>query len=372
MALIERALSDAGVNVTTLTTNHGLSKQGNSPRGPFSEAANGATRIFFHEWMRWYKVAPGFVPYLARHITSFDVVHIHALFSFSSTIAAWFARIYGVPFVIRPLGALAAYGMQNRRRSLKKLSLIWIEGPNLRAAAAIQFTSGVEMDEAKKLGQTLRGVVIPLGVEIDVVEPDTDLHLQYPALRNRHVVLFLSRIDPKKNVEALIDAFASREELKRTSVLLIAGSGKPTYVSSLKAQARALGLDDCIVWLGHLAGARKAAAFGAADVFVLPSLSENFGIAAVEAMLAGLPCVLSPGVAVAREAAAANAAMLAEPEASAVAHAIVELLHQGGKAGPMGPLARAHALACYSPRVMAGSLIELYDEVSSVRNIRIG
>ena len=365
LELMERSLSEAGVSVTTLTTDHDLIISGNSSHASFAEPRKASTRILVPVWSSWYKVAPGLVTYLVRNIKSFDVLHIHALFSFPSTVAAWMARTYRIPYVIRPLGTLSEYGIQNRRRLVKKLSLPWIEGPNLRAAAAVHFTSIVEMEQAHSLGLAFRGVVIPLGVEIDDLRPSKDLYAGYPGIKNRRVILFLSRLDPKKNIEALIDAFASRDELRRTSVLLVAGSGDPTYVSSLKARARLARLDDCIIWLGHLTGAHKSAAFAMADVFVLPSFSENFGIAAVEAMLAGLPCVLSPNVAVAREAAMAGAAMLAEPEPSAIAQAIVELLRQRGKKGPMGALARAHALASYSTAVAARRLIDLYADVSS-------
>lgn len=350
IALMERALSAAGVDVTTLTTDHDLgSEESGAPT-----SINDVSRVYARKWTRWYKIAPGMIFYLARHIDEFDVVHIHALFSFSSTVAAWMARWRGIPYVIRPLGTLGAWGAQNRRRFLKRLSLAQIEGPNLRAAAAVHFTSREEQAEAAALGLSLHGVVIPLGVADDAA----------PVARasvGRPTVLFLSRLDPKKNVETLIDAFVGNQELRDAAVLRVAGDGVPAYVDTLKARARAGGLADGVEWLGHVSGERKTAALAQADLFVLPSFSENFGIAAVEAMLAGLPCILSPGVAVAGPAAEAGAVLSVKPLPTALANAMLDLLRRPEEARELGARARAFALSTFSSKSMADKLVGLYN-----------
>lgn len=120
-----------------------------------------AKRVYVRKWFEFYKIAPGLVPWLLRHVNCFDVVHIHALFSFSSVASALIARLRGVPYVVRPLGTLANYGISQRRPLLKRLSLAFIEGPILRHAAALHFTSESERDEARALGVPIRCVVIP-------------------------------------------------------------------------------------------------------------------------------------------------------------------------------------------------------------------
>jgi glycosyltransferase involved in cell wall biosynthesis len=220
----------------------------------------------------------------------------------------------GVPYIVRPLGSLSSYGLRMRRRRLKALSLDLVESRILRNAAAVHFTSKSECEEAQSLGLSFRGIVIPLGVEQEPTGSPVRLRAAYPVLTGRRVVLFLSRLDPKKNIEALIDAMVLSNTLKQSTVLVIAGNGAPAYVDSLKARAAAAGVADHIVWLGHVEGAQKSAALAIADVFVLPSFSENFGIAAVEAMLAGLPCVLGQGVAIATEIARAGAGLAVTPD----------------------------------------------------------
>ena len=234
----------------------------------------------------------------------------------------------GVPYVVRPLGTLGSYGMRVRRHRLKRLSTALIESRILQRAAAVHFTSRTELEEAEGLGLAMRSVVIPLGVEREDAGPWA--RVADEALVGRRVILFLSRLDPKKNLEALIDAVASSQMLRSSCALLIAGAGEPSYVGSLKARAAAAGLSDRIAWLGHVEGAQKRSAFSTADVFVLPSFSENFGIAAVEALLSGVPCVLGKGVAVASEVERAGGGLAITPEPAPMARALERVLSDEG------------------------------------------
>ena len=372
VALMERALTTVGVAVTTLTTDDATA---DSPFGadarPFR--IDGARRIAVHRWTDTYKVAPGLVTYLLRNVRAFDVVHIHAVFSFASTTAAWIARGAGIPYIVRPLGTLGDYGITQRRRRLKQLSLALIEGPMLRHAAAVQFTSRMEMDEVLRLGLACRGVVVPLGIEAEpeIAAQPRSLAVDHPELAGRRVILFLSRLDPKKNVEALLDAFAASDDLQRTSTLVIAGGGRPDYVAALHARARALSIGDRVLWLGHVEGARKAAALAAADIFVLPSFSENFGIAAVEAMLAGVPPILTPGVAIAREAAAAGGAVVAGTDAPALTRAMLDLIGDESRRSAIGARARQFALDTWSSAAMAERLVALYRDAAASKGKRV-
>jgi glycosyltransferase involved in cell wall biosynthesis len=363
IGIMERALSAAGVEVTTLTTDHDIKPDGGA--GP-PAAVNGAHRIYARKRLHIYKVAPGLVPHLMRAVQTHDVVHIHALFSFATTAAAWAARRAGVPYIVRPLGSLAGYGLRERRPRLKRLSLALVEGPILRAAAAVHFTSRAELEEAQAIGVPMRGVVIPLGVDADAGPPAPPL--QHAALAGRRVILFLSRLDPMKNLEAVIDAVAASPMLRGSCALVIAGTGDAGYVAKLKGRAAAAGILDHTLWLGHVEGAQKQAAFAAADVFALPSFMENFGIAAVEALLAGVPCVLGEGVAIAAAMEQAGAGLRVPPEASAVAQALEHVLGAGpALACTMALRAKELAETEFSTAAMAERLIALYEEVRGVR-----
>lgn len=361
---MERALVAAGVAVTTATTDDAGPGRRLTAEAQASPV-NGAKRIYCRKWLEFYKVAPAIIPWLWRNMRSFDVVHIHALFSFSSTVAAFAARWRGVPYVVRPLGTLTAYGVTRRRALLKRISLAALESSILRHAAAVHFTTQAEWDEAELLGIPLRGVVIPLGLVPDIPGDPERMLATHPQLRQQLVVLYLSRLDPKKNVEGLLAAFALMASHRSDVALLIAGDGEPVYVESLVSRARSLGVDSRVVWLGHVEGERKAAALGVADIFVLPSFSENFGIAAVEAMQAGLPCVLSRNVAIATEVQDAGAGLVVEPDSGAIAKALNELLADSARRCDLGRQGQELAKHKYSVDAMAGCLTQLYRRVAS-------
>jgi glycosyltransferase involved in cell wall biosynthesis len=326
---------------------------------------------FRRQW-RLGKPSMPMARWLARHIDRYDVVHVHALFSFASEVAAWLARRRRVPYVIRPLGVLNRYGMTGRRPWLKRLWLRLLSGPLLRDAAAVHFTSQQEADEAAALGIPMRGVVIPLGVALPVPGDPEVLLSRFPTLRGARVLLFLSRLDPKKNLEALIDALAEVAPRARDLRLLVCGSGEADYVASLRARVDERGVADRTVWAGAVEGSEKASALALADLFVLPSHSENFGIAVVEAMAAGVPVVVSNGIPLADRIVGAGAGWRCGTDAASVGAAIRQALGPAVDRQAIGERARELVRAEYSVAAMGRRLEALYGEIVANREPPLG
>jgi glycosyltransferase involved in cell wall biosynthesis len=363
MREMSTALASAGMHILVATTDDdGPGRHRKFPLGVPVQGGDGLT-IYFSKWLDFYKVAPGLAWWMIFNVRRFDVVHIHALFSFTSIAAALVARWKHVPYVIRPLGTLSHYGVTRRRPLLKRLSLLLLERRILRDASAVHFTSRLEQDEADALGIRMRGVVIPLGIQPPDPGDGASPTAHFPSLEHARYVLFLSRLDPKKNVEALLRAFVRVRASHPAVKLLVAGGGAPAYVSALHALAHQLGLSDAVCWAGHIEGTRKAIALLGAEVFVLPSFSENFGIAAVEALMAGRPCVLARGVAIAQEVADAGAGVLVEPTTDSIAMALANLLQDAPARSAMSARAAELGRTQYSAQAMAAKLLKLYEEV---------
>jgi glycosyltransferase involved in cell wall biosynthesis len=363
LRLMEQSLCAAGIEMTVLTTDdNGPASRFES--GSYPAASAGAERIYCRKWLDFYLVAPAMLSWLRKHVRDFDVVHIHALFSFASVLAALMARRRGVPYVVRPLGTLTRYGITERRPLAKRLSLALLERRILERAAAVHFTSHAELEEAKLLNAPFKGVVIPLGLDLSAEPAVKDLRHDYPCLHNRVVLLYLSRLDPKKNIEGLLKAFSTLEPRRNGLALLIAGAGQPSYTACLKSLADSLGLDEEVIWLGHVEGDEKAAVFAAADLFVLPSLSENFGIAAVEALRAGLPCVLGRGVAIAAEVESSGAGVSVNQDAESIARGIDILIRDAKLRRSMGERGPKLAEKAYSQSAMTERLIGLYQTIA--------
>ncbi len=274
--------------------------------------------------------------------------------------AALAARMRGVPYIVRPLGTLNAYGVTRRRPSLKWLSLRLVERHVLANAAAVHFTSQAEWEEAKVTGISMRGVVVPLGVSGPLATEISEL--PFAVNGDRKVILFLSRLDAKKNVEGLLRAYACVRERHPNTLLVIAGDGTPSYVAHLKYLAITLGVDDATIWTGHIEGAKKWGVLKRADIYVLPSFSENFGIAVAEALIVGRPCVIARGVAIAQMIAEAGAGLVTEPEPDDIAEKIDRLLDDAALRSDASR--RAAVLAReFSPETMVARLMDVYGRV---------
>jgi glycosyltransferase involved in cell wall biosynthesis len=362
---IARALKAVDVDVTIATTDD----DGDDARlgVPIGERVDedGAGVYYFRRDILPYKVSVGLARWLRSNVSKFDVVHVHALFSFSSTTAAHYAHHKGVPYMIRPLGVLNRYGLENRRPVLKKLTMPLIENRILRHSATIHYTSEAEKREASEVSAEIamhRAAVIALPIEREIGEAD-ELRRAFPQIQNKRVILFLSRIDPKKGIELLLDAFAKVSQQLSGVALVIAGKGEANYTAALRQRSKELKIDNNVIWAGHLEGALKAAAFAAADVFVLPSYSENFGIAAGEAMACGIPTIVTEGVAVSEEIRANEAGIVISTEAHEVASAIYRMLTDLELAGRLSANAKRLAAGRYSLEAIGAQLRNLYDRI---------
>jgi len=366
LPVMERALAAAGIEVTVATTDDdGPGRHADVPLGQAVKTA-GSTRYYFRKQTEFYKCSRPLSRWVADHVTDFDLVHVHALFSHTSNSAARSACRRDIPYVIRPLGVLNRWGMRHRRRWLKWLSFHCVERPILRRAAAMHYTSRVEKIEAEQAGATARAAVIPLGIELAGFEnlPGPDLFLaRFPEAAGRSLVLFLSRLDAKKGLDLLLPAFASVKRIHPQARLVVAGDGEETLCRHLKSEAQRLGLKDDIIWPGFLRGAEKLSAFAAATVFVLPSYSENFGIALVEAMAAGVPCVTTEGVAVAEDIRERGAGWVVPPDTAPLAQALTLALGDDDARIRKAASARRLAHERFSSAAMGSALSGLYAEL---------
>lgn len=363
---IAAGLAAAGAEVHIAATDDDGDGRAAVPLGaPLREG--GATCWYFPRQSRRYTASLPLAAWLARRVAGFDVVHAHALFSFAPLAAAAAARARGVPYIVRPLGTLSPYGL-GRRRLAKAAALRLLDGPALRGAAAVHFTSEQERREADALGLAGRAAVLPLPVE----PPAGDAALLAATFRARHarldgraVALFLGRLDPKKGLGLLLPALAAARAGGASLSLVVAGAGEPAYEAGLRALAGGLGLDEAAVaWPGFLAGAEKAAALAGADLFALPSRAENFALAAAEAMAAGLPLLLSDQVGIHDEAAAAGAALVAPRAVEPLAAALALLASDPARRAAMGAAGRRLAAERYAPAAVAASLLALYRRVA--------
>lgn len=213
------------------------------------------------------------------------VVHDHGLWLPSNRAAALAARALRGPFVLSPKGMLSKRAL---RVSRAKKALAWplYQRQTLRQADAFAVTSEGETEDLRRLGFYQPAAVIRYGVDVPapVAAPPAD---------GPRTALFLSRLHPIKGLPDLVAAWAAvRPEGWR---LVIAGPDEVGHQAEVERQVQVAGLGGAVSFAGPVADAAKWDAYRAADLFVLPTHSENFGIVVAEALAAGLPVLTTRG-----------------------------------------------------------------------------
>ncbi|HVW70338.1 MAG TPA: glycosyltransferase [Steroidobacteraceae bacterium] len=325
-----KALQNRNVHSELVTTNEdGLHKLMDVPFGGFVRCGGHRVRYFPARGDRYTTSWP-LARWLLAHVRDYDVVHVHGLFRFAPVVAAHTALLRGVPYVLTLHNTLGEWGLRNRRRILKRLSIGLIEGRMIDGASIVHLCSCDELSQVtqvRRLGERSR--VFPLGVDVSPAAdgaPDEDVAKHLERLAGRSVVLFLSRIHEIKGVDRLLEAFAAVRRARPDAILAIAGTGSPQLVAGLREQARRLGIADSTMWLGFVQGQQKQQLFASAQVFVLPSHSENFGYAVVEAMEAGLPVITTRNVPAGQFVLDANAGIVYDGSTAQLQQGILKIL----------------------------------------------
>jgi glycosyltransferase involved in cell wall biosynthesis len=256
--------------------------------------------------------------------------------------------------------------MKNRHRWAKKLSFTLIESRILARAASIHYASEQEQLDALRLGVVQKSAVIPNAVDVHDNSSSNSFgrfRAKFPQLNGRIVLLFLSRLDPIKGLDLLLPAFAKVRQQYPELTLVLAGNGDPQFAFSLRQEAIRLGIASDILWAGFLDDKEKWMAMADADLFVLPSYSENFGIAVVEAMAHGLPVLITDRVDIHPEIDEHNAGFVTKCTPQSLAEALELLVVKSELRKEMGDNARRLVQEKYSLRTVGNQLVKLYENV---------
>jgi glycosyltransferase involved in cell wall biosynthesis len=363
---LSAALASQGAEVTVLTTN----SNGDAGQPPLDVPLNQPVeqdgyqiRYFRCSPFRRYKFSLDLLRWLWQHTSEFDVAHIHALFSPISTAAATIARHKKLPYILRPLGTLDPLDLRKKRRA-KQVYAALLERHNLAGAAGIHFTSDREAQISECFGVQTRDLVIPLGVTPMVMPPKGQARRQFGIPDDRPLVLFMSRIDPKKGLNLLIPSLETLlEEFNFHFVLAGTNSQDPDYERQIVEQIKASPLSSHSAIAGFVTGELKVALLQDADLFVLPSYYENFGIVVAEAMVAGTPVVISDQVYICDEVRDAKAGWVCSCEVEALTRVLREALQDVAEQQRRGENARNYALNHYSWDAIARFTLNAYERI---------
>ncbi len=220
-------------------------------------------------------------------LTSADLVHNHGLWLLPNIDAGWSAGKARKPLIVAPRGMLGAAAL---RFSYMKKRVFWhlAQRRMLEGAACLHATSEQEYEEIRTVGLKAPVAIVPNGVDLSPPQASS------PGSRPRRTVLYLGRLHPKKGLTVLVHAWARLEAAHADWDLRIVGPSEKGYLEELRALALRLRVQR-VSFDGPRFGAEKTEAYRNADLYVLPTLNENFAMTVAEALAAEVPVIASKG-----------------------------------------------------------------------------
>lgn len=309
----------------------------------------------------------GLAKALPNLISKADIVHLHMVWEFPVLAAAKIAKKLGKPYILRPCGMLDKWSLSQSAWK-KNIYKFLFASSILDNAAAIHFTLEGEKNNSWCGSNAKKRFVLPIGLSASEYQDLPERHAffkRFPKLKGRRVVLFLGRVHAKKQPHILIRAFKKVYTSNPDIHLVIAGPGEKDYVAELKRLTKELKINGNVTFTGMLVGNAVHEAYRAAELLVLPSLQENFGIAVAEAMAAGCPVVVSNKVDLAPEISDAKAGLVCLPEVESTAQAMKQILEDKALGDRMGDNGRHLVLNKFTWDKIANELLVVMEDILS-------
>ncbi|MGV8059933.1 MAG: glycosyltransferase [Smithellaceae bacterium] len=245
----------------------------------------------------------GYSPYMEKHAISkdgamFHIIHQHSIWMAISRVTRIWRKYYSRPTVISPHGTLERIALE-KSSFKKRLALLAYERDNLNEASCLHATAVSEAISLRKFGLINPIAVIPNAISeewLDTIGNPERFRSRYSIPDNKRIMMFFSRINPIKGLPLLFNAMKDiKNELEEWCLIIAGFEDVKGYKRKLENMAKKLDISKKIIFTGALFGVDKADAFAAAELFVLPTHSENFGIVVIEALASGLPVITTYG-----------------------------------------------------------------------------
>lgn len=353
-----RALAAQGHTTDVFTTNVDGPGDSDVPLGTPVDLDGVSVTYFPSRVLRRLYWSPPMGRALFGRIAGYDLVHVHSIYLWPTWTAARAARRHGVPYVLSPRGMLVPELIHRKNRWIKEAWIRLIERPNLEQAAAIHTTSEIEARHLASFGWTLPPVAtIPHGVDDPPPAGVRGLSADVAAaLAGPPAVLAFGRISWEKGLDRLVAAMP----LVPAARLIIAGNDGG-QAGVLAEQARQLGVANRVTILPrNISGDDKEALFDKAAFSAMTSLSENFGMAAFEAMRRGLAVLTTADVGMSEIVRQASAGVIVDPSPQAIARGLETMLADEAARRAMGRRGCELVMAHYGWGMVAARMADLY------------
>jgi glycosyltransferase involved in cell wall biosynthesis len=302
-----------------------------------------------------------------------EIFHIHEVWNYPQYRAANTARNKRIPYIVAPHASLEPWRM-NHKRFKKTVYLRLVGNTLIQNAACIHAVATAEVEGFRRIGYRGPVFIAHNGIfpeEFEHLPDPTEAELRWPILRDRRVVLYLSRLSPEKGLDELIPAWAA--VVKRPSysdaVLVLAGPDDRGYRLRVEAMIQEADTEAHTLLTGMLEGRNKLALMSRADIYTLPSYSEGFSISLLENLAAGKPVLITPGCNF-PEVTKAGAGLCVEPRREDLSEALMRLLDMPkDKLNDMGKNGRRLVLENFTWSIGARKIATVYDSIMKGKEI---
>jgi glycosyltransferase involved in cell wall biosynthesis len=272
--------------------------------------------------------APGLRVAARSQIDNVSVFHGHGLYVYPNYLLGRLARAQGKPLVYHPHGFFDPWILA-RSKMKKRIAHFLFETSNIKHVSWWRALSSKETDQIRAVGVTAPIEIIPNGVHMPAKRTAAEIKEiaeRYPRKRQKRIV-FLSRVHPKKGLDLLFHAWAKLDpDLTKDWEIAVFGPDEGGHLAELQSEIQLLGIEDSVTFYGSVSGTDKEAAYRSGDLFVLPSRSEGFPMAVLEAASYGLP-VLQTTECNFPELTAAGGAWEAQPAVDSIEQSLIEALN---------------------------------------------
>lgn len=361
---LSKELSKRGHDVTIITTDFELNEEYAKSLDdvkviPFKCTAKLGLFLYSPEMKKW----------LRDNIKNFDIAHMHNFRSYQNNVTHNYAKRFNTPYILQAHGSvLPAFGIQY----LKKLYDLEWGYKILKDAIKVIALTETEAEQYKKMGVDENKIeIIPNGLDLSQYQklpPKGSFKKKYGIEDNRKIVLYLARIHQNKGPDILVKAFAQlKKNVDLNNVVLVLAGPDDGFLSTVKSLIAQVGLNKNILITGPVSEEDKIAAYVDADIYVLPSRYEPFGITILEAYACGIP-VVAPRIEGPKELVVDGVTgILFDPcNVKHLGHTIAVLLNDK-RAREMGLRAKRYVEENYSIEKVVDKLEKLYETVVSGR-----
>jgi len=289
----------------------------------------------------------------------FDYVYIYGIWNYPAIAAGAACRRLEVPYIVSPRTGLMRWPLQ--QGWLRKRVYLWLFGWRyLKGAWAMHYTTEVEQRESEQAGVNRPSFVVPNPIDVSEFESPPNpgrFRKKLGLSSDSPVLLFLGRLEPRKGIDLSLRAFARVREKITDAQFIISGPGDEQYLQKLKSLAEDLSVSDAVFFTGYVDATTRLEALVDADAFVLTSHTENFAMAAVEAMATGTPVVLSEEVGVAKNAEEAGVGFTVPLQEDKIAKTLSKILGSSSLQEEMGRKGPGYVRQTYGRKAVAGQMV---------------